>query len=429
MQAEQTTTYHHVTSSRPDGELLRLYLEQESEEAFTELGRRYARLIYTTCLHETQNPTLAEDAAQGVYLLLSRKARSLTRSDTLAGWLYVAARYVAKNLMKQERRRQMNETRASLAAEPTAASQNPLWERIEPHFYHALDHLKPAEREAILLRYVQEQTLAEVGATLGVTENTARMRVNRALEKIRSHLARAGITVAVGALAAHLQERTAQAVPGHVLGMPARIATGGTPPSAQSVTRAARQAGIRMSLRSTPRLLAVSLSLLLFLAGCLVYRSRLQQPLSRPERVRLFGSMAGTWGGNLEFADDRTGQRFTYPTTVNVSVENRGDVLQLSASYAGTDRVDVTTLEGTASTGKIGVYNGGPKSSHRLSATGDLLHLRDGGTAFLGFSEAQNRWIRMTFALDRNRLTVQEEYRLPSASAYRFRNRFSLRRR
>ena len=159
------------------------------EEAFAELGRRYARLVFATCLRETQNRSLAEDAAQGVFLLLSQKAVSLQRLDSLAGWLYTAARHVSRNLLKQERRRERIEVRAMEDALSQPNPGNPLWEQIEPHFHAALDRLKPADRTAILLRYVQDESLAEVGTRLGIPENTARMRIHRAMEKLRAHLA------------------------------------------------------------------------------------------------------------------------------------------------------------------------------------------------------------------------------------------------
>jgi RNA polymerase sigma factor (sigma-70 family) len=414
-----------AANGKSDGELARLYAETGSEEAFAELGRRYARLIYTTCLRETGDRTLAEDASQGVLLLLSRKAGALSRQETLAGWLYTASRYVARNLQKQERRRLMNESKAATETANHGAPGNPLWERIEPHFHDALDRLKPTDREAILLRYVQEQSLAEVGASLGVSENTARMRVTRALEKIRAHLRKVGITIAVGALAVLLEERAAEAVPARVL-QAAQIAGNPSYIPSGTVAQAVRQTSQRLAFPPLLRSLLVIVTLLPILSSVVLWRANQPQTLPLSEQNRLFAALAGTWKGSLEFADDRTGQHFTYPTTVVFGLQNQGNTLQFVASYAGSSRVDITTFARNPATGGFTVQNGGPASSHRLAGAGDLLRLGDGEAAFQGRNLMRDSEVRIRFLLASNRLTMQEEYRRPEQSRYQFRNRFTL---
>jgi RNA polymerase sigma factor (sigma-70 family) len=415
---------------RRDGDLLRLYTEQGAEEAFAELSRRYVRLIYATCLRETGDRSLAEDATQGVLLLLSRKAGALLRHETLAGWLYAASRNVARNLLKQERRRQSTEARAMIETAPPQ-DQNPLWDRIEPHFHAALDRLKPADREAVLLRYVEEQSLAEVGAWLGITENTARMRVNRALEKIRRHLERAGVAVTVGALALAMERHAAHAVPAQVLASLARIAAGptATPSSSTPLDLAVQRTARQLLWRSLRPLPAISGALLL-LMGIAVYRHAMPHRLDQTERRQFYLSLIGSWQGSLEFVDDASGQRFTYGTDVVCGIENNGDTLRFTAAYPGSSSMDVTTLQPDPyNGGRLAVYNGGPRSTHKLEASGDLFGLRDGSNVYEGFSVAQNRYVRLRFVHTRNQLTIQEEYRRLSRSDYQFRNRFTLQRR
>ena len=210
---------------------MRRWVESRSQEAFTEIGRRYAGLVFQVCLRETGERTLAEDASQAVFLLLAQKAPKLRREGTLAGWLFRAAQLVSRSLMRQERRRREREIQASqdMATDCEAtANENALWNEIAPHLNTALSRLKPVDREAILLRCLQGHSLAETGSALGVTENTARMRVSRALDKIRIHLAKAGITVSLSTLAFLLWERGAQAAPASFTQAIAHIAAAGT---------------------------------------------------------------------------------------------------------------------------------------------------------------------------------------------------------
>ena len=415
--------------SKRDAELLHLYAQQRSEEAFAELARRYTRLIFTTCLRETQNRTLAEDASQGVLVLLSQKAGSLQRVEALAGWLYTASRHVARNLLKQEHRRQRNEARAMEESLPLPDPGNPLWEQIEPHFHAALDRLKPADRAAILLRFVQDESLAEVGACLGIPENTARMRINRAMEKIRAHLAKAGIAVSLVLLAELLQEQAAQAVPAALLAsLNGRSHADPAPTLSQPTAAAVRRTAQILLLAALRFPLLLLLGSVLLCGGVAISRSLQPPRLTPADRRRFFTALTGNWTGTLDFADDRTKQHFTLPTTVVFDSQNGDNTLRFAATYRHSDREDITTLTEDPRTGTCVADNGGPRSSHRLHSDGELIKLRPGEFAFRGTSIVRNAEVRLRITMRPRQVTIREEYRTQGQSDYQFRNRFTLKR-
>ena len=181
-----------------DDKLLTQYARDGSQAAFGQLVARHLSLVYSTCLRELGSSPLAEDAAQVVFLLLARKARSLRAGPSLAGWLYKAARFVAKDVRKQEGRRRLGEERVM---SETTHKQEPFTPEcpsigsVEPFLNDALSALKAGEREAVLLRFIEGHSLAETGAALGLSEDAARMRVSRAVEKMRRHLTAHGATV------------------------------------------------------------------------------------------------------------------------------------------------------------------------------------------------------------------------------------------
>ena len=71
-----------------DSDLLRRYVETGSEAAFAELVQRKVNLVYSVALRQVQGDApLAEEVTQTVFIDLARKARSLARHATLAGWL------------------------------------------------------------------------------------------------------------------------------------------------------------------------------------------------------------------------------------------------------------------------------------------------------------------------------------------------------
>ena len=108
------------------------------------------------------------------------------------------------------------------------------WARILPVLDEAMHELGATDRHAALLRHFERRPLAEVGARLGLGENAARMRVDRALGKLRRHLVRRGVTSTNSALATVLAGEAvgsappalAAAVSGAALGSVAAAAIG-----------------------------------------------------------------------------------------------------------------------------------------------------------------------------------------------------------
>jgi len=189
-----------------DTELLRRYVEERSESAFGELVREHLNPVYSAALRETGGDgALAEDVSQAVFTELARKSPRLLGHPCLAAWLYTSVRRFAANWRRAERhRRQREEEAQSMNESLSEDSPSEVWQQIRPELDDALHQLKETDRAALVLRFLEERTLSEVGARLGLDENAARMRVDRALDKLRGLLARRGITSTASGLAAAL---------------------------------------------------------------------------------------------------------------------------------------------------------------------------------------------------------------------------------
>ena len=196
-----------------DRQLLRRYAADGSEAAFGELVGRYVNLVYSAALRRTGgDPELAKDAAQLVFTDLARKARAFPPGVVLAGWLHRATRFAAGQLLRTERRRQAREQEA-VAMNALEAEPAPDWDQIRPLLDDALDRLDRADRDALLLRFFEQRSLAEVGQALGANEDAARKRVSRALEKLRADLVRRGVTTTAAALSTAISVNAVQVAP------------------------------------------------------------------------------------------------------------------------------------------------------------------------------------------------------------------------
>lgn len=202
-----------------DTELLRRYAEEHSEAAFTELVERRLGLVYAVALRQTGGDAhRAQDIAQTVFTHLARKASSLARQPVLAGWLYRSAQFAASDAMRTERRRQVREQEAhtmnEILSEGRPAGD---WEKLRPDLDRVLSELDESDRDALVLRFFDDRPLVEVGAKLNLSENAARMRVQRALEKVRALLARRGVTSTTAALAGVLTGQAGIAAPAAIV--------------------------------------------------------------------------------------------------------------------------------------------------------------------------------------------------------------------
>jgi RNA polymerase sigma factor (sigma-70 family) len=203
-----------------DLNLLREFARNNSEPAFATLVSRHVNLVYSVALRQVRDVQLAEEITQAVFIILARKADSLGDKTILPGWLCRTARYASANALTMQRRRQQREQEAYmqniLTGDGDAASQSiqeETWNQIAPLLDGALEKLGQKDHDALVLRFFENKTFAEVGASLGASEDAAKMRVNRALEKLRKFFTKRGVSSTTAILAGTISAHSVQAAP------------------------------------------------------------------------------------------------------------------------------------------------------------------------------------------------------------------------
>ena len=94
---------------------------------------------------------------------------------------------------------------------------SPNWDTLSQHLDEAMNDLAEADREAVLLRYFQDRNFRQVGLQLGLSEEAARKRVERAIEKLRMAFSRRGVQTSSAAMAAAIAGQSLIPIP-HALG-------------------------------------------------------------------------------------------------------------------------------------------------------------------------------------------------------------------
>jgi RNA polymerase sigma factor (sigma-70 family) len=233
-----------------DMELLTRYLRQHAEDAFAELVRRHLGLVYSAALRQIHSPQLAEEVAQSVFIDLARNAARLKPNTILTAWLYQVTRRTAIDVVRREASRQLREQIATEmnAMNATAAD----WTHVQPLLDEAMHALDETDRAAVLLRYFENKSLREVGATLGTSENAAQKRLGRAVEHLREFFTKRGVTVGASRLVVVISANGVQAAP---VGLAFTISTAAALAGTTIVTTSTATATKAIAMTTTQKVL------------------------------------------------------------------------------------------------------------------------------------------------------------------------------
>jgi RNA polymerase sigma factor (sigma-70 family) len=211
-----------------DHELLADFARTGAEAPFAALVQRHINLVYSTAMRFTRDAHLAEEVTQAVFILFARKAGGISAKVVLTGWLYQTTRFTAAKLQREHLRRENREQEAYMQSTLNQNETDEAWKQIAPVLDGAMDALREADRNAVLLRYFEDKPLAEVGMALGVSEDAARVRVNRALEKLRSMLTKRGVALGATAIAGAVTTNAVTAAPATLAATITTVALTGT---------------------------------------------------------------------------------------------------------------------------------------------------------------------------------------------------------
>ena len=215
----------NATTTTPDRDLVRSYASEGSETAFRALVGRHVGLVFATALRQVGDTGLAEEITQNVFVHLARKAPALAGHETIAGWLHRSAILESKARFRSEMRRRRREEIAAAIAETESAGRDPS-EDLSPLLDEALLQLREADRLALVLRFLEERSLREVGNALGIDEDAARKRVSRALARVTEFFRSRGFALPSAGGAALLSKAT-QAAPAVPAGLASSAAAAG----------------------------------------------------------------------------------------------------------------------------------------------------------------------------------------------------------
>jgi RNA polymerase sigma factor (sigma-70 family) len=233
-----------------DGQLLERFLARRDEDAFEALVRRHGPMVWAVCRRVLRHLHDAEDAFQATFLVLARKAVSIRQRESVGSWLYGVAFRAA--LEAKAARRRSRERQVGAVPEPEAVVESDVWHDVRPLPDQELSRLPDKYREAVVLCDLEGKTRKEAARQLGVPEGTLSGRLTTARRMLAGRLARHGLAVSGGALAAVLYQGAASVAVGQA------AAAGVFSPQVVALTEGVLKTMLLTKLRLSPALFLVA---------------------------------------------------------------------------------------------------------------------------------------------------------------------------
>lgn len=236
-----------------DSSLLRDYTGRASEDAFAELVRRHVNKIYSVAWRHTGNAHSAEEITQTVFVILAKKGRQLGPKVNISGWLYQTARFASVSYVRGEIRRARRQAEADMQSK-ISETETEHWVEIAPLLDAAMAGLNDTDRQAVVMRFFDGKSMKDIGESLNATEDAAKKRVTRAVEKLRAYFARRGVTSTAAGLVEALSAHAVQIAPAGLAASAAKLAL------AKSAAAGTTMAAATSAVKSAPWLKAATFS-------------------------------------------------------------------------------------------------------------------------------------------------------------------------
>ncbi len=191
--------------------LLQRFARTGDSEAFSELVRRYAGLVYGACLRVLADKDRAADAVQDTFFQLLRNAEDIT--GPLPNWLHRVATRKAIDVLRRDSSRKQREVQYA-ANKPLEVMK---WQDLSPYVDEMLEELDDDTRQVLIHHYFEGKTTTDIASRQGLSQPTVSRKIESGVERLREKLRRRGIIIGAATLVSLLGENAVQAAPALVL--------------------------------------------------------------------------------------------------------------------------------------------------------------------------------------------------------------------
>jgi RNA polymerase sigma-70 factor (ECF subfamily) len=172
-----------------DTELIALYLQGQNTTYFTQLYRRYASKVFAKCISMLGDEGLARDATQDIFIKILLNLSKFTEQSSFSTWVYSITYNYCIDLIRKKKKIPLLYTedvgRISKESE-VEVPDSVLLEMKQERLAKVLDRLPPGDKAILMMKYIDDLQIKDIGDVLGKTESAIKMQIMRAKQKAQS---------------------------------------------------------------------------------------------------------------------------------------------------------------------------------------------------------------------------------------------------
>lgn len=169
-------------SDEPDEVLVRRWQRGDLAAASIVI-QRYERMVYASALRIVRQPAFAEDLAQDTFLRAHERIADLQAASRFAPWVRRISVRLALDALRRDQPEMLSDEEPDRASLPEQVVE--IRDAVDG-LLARLNALPPAQRAAVILRDVEDFSIAEAASLLGVSEAAFKMRLSRARTSLRA---------------------------------------------------------------------------------------------------------------------------------------------------------------------------------------------------------------------------------------------------
>ncbi|MBV6442963.1 MAG: hypothetical protein EPGJADBJ_04690 [Saprospiraceae bacterium] len=172
-----------------DTELIALYLREQNTTYFTQLYRRYASKVFAKCISMLGDEGLARDATQDIFIKILLNLSKFTEQSSFSTWVYSITYNYCIDLIRKKKKIPLLYTedvgRISKEQE-VEVPDSVLLEMKQERLAKVLDRLPPGDKAILMMKYIDDLQIKDIGDILGKTESAIKMQIMRAKQKAQN---------------------------------------------------------------------------------------------------------------------------------------------------------------------------------------------------------------------------------------------------
>jgi len=170
------------------GEDLLIHIKKGDELAFTAFCDQYHSFLFVKANQRLQNEEESKDVVQEICIWIWEHRETIDVSKGVQAWLMGAVRNKTAELVRQKIARRRRERRYADQQKTLQMSSFIEIKELGTQLHNAINAISPATRQAFILAYLEDKSLKEVAAEMGINVQSVKNHIHRALKLLRKKL-------------------------------------------------------------------------------------------------------------------------------------------------------------------------------------------------------------------------------------------------